>query len=179
MLFADEMSRRKCTSAIALGAIVFLCALVVTVWVQFSQGAFDRRRSSHTAKDHVIFLSHTTMSTVVKNESKLGLGAHKGESHFFHLLVQNVIVRKVITYNLMGSLTLFISSKAIVSMLLSTNCSIAFANFSSQRSSCGSVWFRTIVNHIFKNGKLPAYLHVCVGRTMTKKKKRSVKVVSL
>lgn len=85
MLFADEMSRRKCTSAIALGAIVFLCALVVTVWVQFSQGAFDRRRPSHTAKDHVLFLSHTTMSTVVKNESKLGLGAHKGESHFFHL----------------------------------------------------------------------------------------------
>ncbi|XP_030747517.1 A disintegrin and metalloproteinase with thrombospondin motifs 9 isoform X2 [Sitophilus oryzae] len=37
------MTRKRCTSALTLGAIVFLCAVVVVVWVQFSQGAFDRR----------------------------------------------------------------------------------------------------------------------------------------
>ncbi|XP_066144477.1 A disintegrin and metalloproteinase with thrombospondin motifs 9 isoform X2 [Euwallacea fornicatus] len=37
------MSRRRCMSAVALGAIIFLCAVVATVWIQFSQGAFARR----------------------------------------------------------------------------------------------------------------------------------------
>ncbi|CAH1132157.1 unnamed protein product [Ceutorhynchus assimilis] len=37
------MTRRRFTSAVALGAIVCLCAIVVIVWVQFSQGAFRRR----------------------------------------------------------------------------------------------------------------------------------------
>ncbi|XP_050315831.1 A disintegrin and metalloproteinase with thrombospondin motifs 9-like isoform X2 [Anthonomus grandis grandis] len=38
------MTKRRCTSALAVSAIVLLCAIVVVVWVQFSLGAFDRRQ---------------------------------------------------------------------------------------------------------------------------------------
>lgn len=39
---------------LALGAIVVLCAIVVVVWVQFSQGAFHRRQRLNDINDYNI-----------------------------------------------------------------------------------------------------------------------------
>ncbi|XP_019769669.2 A disintegrin and metalloproteinase with thrombospondin motifs 9 isoform X2 [Dendroctonus ponderosae] len=64
------MSRRRCTSAIALGAIVFLCATVIIVWVQFSQGAFDKRRLSDDANNSTALHFGTMMQETTSKSIK-------------------------------------------------------------------------------------------------------------
>lgn len=67
---------------LALGAIVVLCAIVVVVWVQFTQGAFHRRQRLNDIDDYNItgFERITKEPAVSDGHQQQKLRGDKGKS---------------------------------------------------------------------------------------------------